>query len=185
MLSDACFEVAEALNVPGVRPSAVERALNAFADAMDADGETAECNPALLRALRQGRVAVNRGALPPRTFAQMAAAVQRHLDRTDTLTDAQLVRALDEWNQTVRQHARTLLSPGAGAPASELIGIQDVVEVLAQRGGSVYPHVLKTGLTNRFPAASAQEVDTVYERALACYALTVTTMGKVCRVPRD
>ena len=185
MLSDACFEVAEALTVPGVRPSAVERTLNAFADAMDAGGQAAECNPALLRALRQGRVAVNRGALPPRTFAEMAAAVQRHLDRTSTLTDAQLVRALDEWNQTARQHARTVLSSGAGAPESQLIGVQDVVDVLAQRGGSVYPHVLKTGLTNRFPAASAEEVDTAYERALACYALTVTPMGKVCRVPRD
>jgi hypothetical protein len=180
--------VADALTAPEGQPVAVERALNAFAQAMDASQDAGECNPAFLWALRQGRLAVLRGALAASILAEMTRAVYRHLEGMDTLTDAQLVRALGQWNATARTPAR--VPTPAPAPASvaptgaALIRIRDVVDVLDQRGGSVYPHALKTGLANRFPSATPQEVDTAVERAVACYALTVTSMGKVCRVPR-
>lgn len=185
MLSEACFEVSEALSTAGIRPAAVERALNVFGDAMDLSSDAATCNPAILRALRQGRVAAKRGALSPDTFAEMAKAVHRHLDRHDTLTDAALVELLDKRNLTARAHVRTLPAGGESLPLCDPIKIKDVVDVLVQRGGSIYPHALKTGLANQFPSASADEVNEAYERALSSYALIVTPMGKICRYPRE
>jgi hypothetical protein len=191
MLSDACHVVADALTRPERRPVAVERALNAFAEVMDASEDAGECNPAFLWALRQAIKAVLRGALAASTLVEMARAVHRHLEGMDTLTDAQLVRALGQWNALARAVAPTpapmpAAQPSrAAAPGTALIRIRDVVDVLDRRGGSVYPHALRTGLANRFPSATPQEVDTAVERAIACYALTVTPMGKVCRVPRD
>lgn len=183
MLSDACFEVAQVLNVAGVQPSAVEHALNAFGDVLNACGQTGGYDPEILAALRLGSAAVTRGAPSPKTLAEMAVAVQRHLDLPGTLTDAELVRALDKWNQTARAHVRPLRSEKYTSHAGHFIRIQDVIDVLAQRGGSVYPHALKTGPANQFPSATPDGVNAAYERALASYALTITPMGKVSLVP--
>jgi hypothetical protein len=103
MISDACFEVAEALGADGARPSAVERALNAFADEL-ANAELPGAAPAEVFAeLRAGMAAVNRAALPPAMFSAMAKVVQRYLDNPSTQDEDEMLRRLRAINATAKR----------------------------------------------------------------------------------
>jgi hypothetical protein len=105
MIADACFEVAEVLSGDGARPSAVERALNAFADHLS-DAESHRLGPiAAFAELRAGIANVNRAALPAAAFAEMAKAVQRYFDAPQAPDPAPLVLHLRAINATANPHA--------------------------------------------------------------------------------
>ena len=109
MISDACFEVAEALAVHGARPSAVERALNAFADELASAERLGAGSEEAFVELRKGMAAVNRAALPPIAFSTMAKLVQRYFDSPQRPDWESLLEQLRAINAT----ATTL--PGSAA----------------------------------------------------------------------
>jgi hypothetical protein len=120
MISDACFEVCQALDAPGIRPSAVERALNAFADDLDRVDLLAPGLSAVVAELRAGMAAVNKATLPPATFGAMARHVQRHFDSPQRASEQDLLAQLRSLNATAtrspfNERREVGAEPGASA----------------------------------------------------------------------
>ena len=100
MISEACFEVMEALAVPSVRPSAIERALNAFADDLTRAELAGEASSELVAELRMSIAAVNRASLRAADFAVMIREVRLHFENAQRPCAEGLLVRLREVNAT-------------------------------------------------------------------------------------
>jgi hypothetical protein len=106
MITEACFEVVEALTVPGVRPSAIERALNAFADDLTRAELAGEASSELVAELRTSIAAVNRASLRAADFAVMIRQVSLHFENAQRPCKEGLLVRLPNVNATAcRLHA--------------------------------------------------------------------------------
>ena len=94
MISEACFEVIEALAVSGVRPSAIERALNAFADDLTRARLAGTASSELVAELRASIAAVNRASLRAADFAAMIRQVQSYFEDAQRPCEEKLMARL-------------------------------------------------------------------------------------------